>query len=230
MTWNWVFSSNQRARIGLALGVVLLIIIIANWFVGYTMQQVDNQFKSVYQDRLVPASYMTEILERSYQNQLLLERHLQTQQTDEKNAIRSLWLTNKAVVADVVQKFETTYITDQEAVFLKEFKNSLLELEQTQKQLLALSDQRNQAGALQLYQTFNQQNFQHFLVPLHNIIKLQEEVGHELYLSADRQVKSLKVISYIVIAIAVFIALIIGTLLQTSHKLNSIKYQNYKLN
>lgn len=230
MTWNWFFSNSQRRQIGMALGVVLVVILFANWFVGYTMQQVDLQFKSVYQDRLVPASYMSDILERSYQNQLLLERHLQTQQVQEMDNIHATWQQNSAAIGNVIRKFETTYLTEQENIYLNDFKQDLTKLEETQKQIFSLSSSNNKPAAQQAYRGENLQQFQKLLAPLHNMISLQEKVGHELYLSADRQVKSLKVLSYVVIAIAIFIALIIGTLLQTNRKINSIKPQNFQLN
>lgn len=230
MSWSWGFSNSQRQRISIAFGGVLVIIMLASWFVSYTMQQVDSQFKSVYQDRLVPASYMSDIMERSYQNQLLLERHLQIQQSQEMDNIRTLWHTNTAAIDVVIQKFETTYLTDQEAMYLKEFKQSLEDLKQTQQQVMQLSDLNSKTAAQQVYQIQNQEQFEQILVPLHNMIKLQEEVGHDLYLSADRQVKSLKVLSYIVIAIAVIVTLLIGTLLQTNRKIKSIKPQKYQLN
>lgn len=230
MSWNWMFSNKQRRKIAIALGVVLVVIMLANWFVNFTIQQVDNQFKSVYQDRLVPASYMTAILERYYQNQLLLEQHLQSAEAAEQDSLSALWETNTAAVGALIQQFETTYLTDQEAVYLKQFKRAVADLQQIQEQILVNSSNNDKAAALKLHRAQNQGQFQLLLTPLHELITLQEQVGHELYLSADRKVKSMKVLSYTVIAMAVFVALIVGTLLQTNNKLANIKPQNYHLN
>lgn len=230
MSWNWVFSNGQRRRIGITLGVVLVVIMLANWFVSYTIQQVDNQFKSVYQDRLVPASYMTEILERYYKNQLLLEQHLQAQTGTSQDSIGALWNSNTAAIDALIQKFETTYLTEQEAIYLKNFKHAVNDLQQIQEQVLVFSSAGQKQEALLLHKAQNKGQFQRLLGPLHELISLQEQIGHELYLSADRKVKSMKVTSYMVIALAIFIALIAGTLLQTNRKINTIKPQKFHLN
>lgn len=230
MTWSWSVSNRQKRKIGIALGVVLIIILLANWFVNYTIQQVDNQFKSVYQDRLVPASYMTEILERYYQNQLLLEQHLQIQGEAKQDSISALWEANTAAIDGLIQRFETTYLTEQEVIFLKNFKQAVADLQHIQVQVLAYSRDNNKAWALKLHKTQNLGQFQRLLAPLHDLISLQEKVGHELYLSADRKVKSMKVMSHVVIAMAVTIALIAGALLQSNRRISIRNPQKFHLN
>ena len=230
MTWNWAFSNSQRATISIALGVVLLVILLANWFVSYTMQQIDHQFKSVYQDRLVPASYMSDILERYYQNQLLLEQHIQAEEENTQDSIQALYLANTTAISAHIQKFETTYLTEQETLYLQDFKQAVLELQLIQEKVLTNSRKGNRAAAHKLLKAQNRVQFQQLLTPLHSLISLQEKVGYELYQSADRQVKSLKVLSYIVIALAVTIALIIGTLLQANRRIKFLKPQKFHLN
>lgn len=230
MHWNWMFSSRQRKKMAVAMGLILIVVMLANWFVSYTIQQVNNQFKSVYQDRLVPASQMANILERYYQNQLLLEQHLQNNQNEDKDSLVKLWQANTAVIEGLIQQFETTYLTDQEAVHLRNFKQAVANLQQTQVQILFYSRAGDKNAAVQLNKAQYTGQFQQLLAPLHLLISLQEEVGHELYLSADRKVKSLKIISYMVIAMAVLIALIVGTLLQRGGGMDIVKHQKFQLN
>jgi hypothetical protein len=229
-TWNWFISNRQKRKFGSALGIVLIIIMLATWFVNFTIQEVDNQFKSVYQDRLVPAAYMTEILERYYQNQLLLEQHLQSGSEAKQDSLANLWQINIIANSTLIRQFETTYLTKQEAIYLKNFKQAVKDLQLIQEQILAYSRNNDKQAAFLLYKEQNQGQFQRLLSPLHDLITLQEQVGHELYLSADRKVKSMKLTSYMVIAMSVIIALIAGALLQANRSINIRKPQKYHLN
>ena len=102
--------------------------------------------------------------------------------------------------------------------------------QQLQRQLITLRNTQNQEIAINLYQQQGQVIFTHVLEPLHLLLKLQEEVGQTLHQAANQQVKALKTLSYLVIALAVFLALFITTLLQTSRKLKHLKPQQFNLN
>lgn len=91
---NWTYKIPERNKIALALGAVFLIIVLANWWVSYSMKQVSHQFKSVYQDRLVPALDIAAMQERYYQNLMLLEEHMQTQSREQERQLRARFLEN----------------------------------------------------------------------------------------------------------------------------------------
>jgi hypothetical protein len=129
-----------------------------------------------------------------------------------------------------MHKFEQTYLIERESAGLAHYKQKFAALVKVQDQILALSSEGDQAQAQQLYRTKGYAAFLHLLEPLHDLIRLQGEVGQELYESAERQVKTLKILSYLVIGLSVFIALLVATLLQATRKLRSIKPQNYHLN
>ncbi|MFD2244867.1 MCP four helix bundle domain-containing protein [Pontibacter ruber] len=227
---NWVFRIRQREKLALALGSVFVIIILANWFVSYSIGEVNKQFRSVYQDRLVPSLDISQMLERYYQNRMYLEEHVLTGSIAEKDSIRQLLSSNTRAIDSLVQKFESTYLIEQESTDLANYKVQFAALVRIQEQVMQLSRAGNHPAALQLSHTKGHAAFQNLLVPLHNLIEVQGEVGQELYESAERNVKTLKILSYLVIGLAVLLALIVGTLLQGSRKLKEIKPQNYHMN
>ena len=59
---NWVYSIKKRDQVALVLGAVFAIIVLANWFASYSIGQVSSQFRSVYQDRLVPSLDIADVL------------------------------------------------------------------------------------------------------------------------------------------------------------------------
>ncbi|PRY15613.1 chemoreceptor-like protein with four helix bundle sensory module [Pontibacter ummariensis] len=227
MSWN--FAIGQRNKVALALGVVFLIIVLANWFVSYSMQQIGTQFQSVYEDRLVPALDISAMLERYYQNRMFLEEHLLSG-SEEQTKLEERIANNHQEVDSLLAKFETTYLTNQESIDLREFKKASSNLEEVQLEIISLSKNGDKAAATGLFKTKGLKAFQDLLDPLHDLSLLQEQVGHELYASAERRLNSLKVLSYLVIGLAIVLALLVGTLLQTSRKLKGTETQRFHLN
>ncbi|MCX2741878.1 MCP four helix bundle domain-containing protein [Pontibacter anaerobius] len=228
MTWS--FRIGNRNRIALALGFVFLLILLANWLVSYNMTKVSSQFKSVYADRLVPALDISAMQERYYQNRLLLEEHLLTDAQEEEQRIMQAIEQNEVELDSLLRKFQATYLTKQETKDLDMYRQAARQYAKAQQTILVMSHTGDKGAALKLFRKEGMAAFQEVLQPLHALSHLQEQVGQELYANAERQMNSLKVISYLVIALAIILALLVGSLLQTSRQLKSIKPQKYHLN
>ncbi|PKV75586.1 MCP four helix bundle domain-containing protein [Pontibacter ramchanderi] len=227
---NWAYRITKRDKVAFALGSVFAIIILANWFASYSIGRVSNQFSEVYHDRLVPSLVISDVMERYYQNRLTLEDHILSASASKQDSLQQLVAANTQEIETLINQFEKTYLIERESAGLATYKKEFEKLVAVQDRILQLSSEGEKAEAESLYRTEGHQAFLHLLEPLHELIKLQGEVGKELYQSADRQVKTLKVLSYLVIGMSVFIALLVATLLQATRKLKNIKPQNYHLN
>lgn len=227
---KWTYRIRERNKVALALGAVFLIIVLANWWVSFSMQQVSTQFRSVYQDRLVPALDIAAMQERYYQNLMLLEEHMQAQSEEQELQLHASFIQNLKEVDSLLAKYETTYLTQKEVADLENLKAAVGKLTQLQLKAMDTSHARDKAAAANMYKMEVVPAFNQMLLPLHSLSQLQQEVGHELYASAERQLSSLKTLSYLVIALAVILALLVGSLLQTSREIKNIKPQNYHLN
>lgn len=82
-----IIKNKERQKTALALCAVFVIIVLANWWVSYSMTRVSSQFASVYHDRLVPALDIAAMQERYYQNRMLLEEHLQAEDTAQQQRL-----------------------------------------------------------------------------------------------------------------------------------------------
>ncbi|WP_299757203.1 MCP four helix bundle domain-containing protein [uncultured Pontibacter sp.] len=227
---DWSFRISHRNRIALALAFVFLIIVLANWFVSYSMTKVSQRFESVYADRLVPALDISAMQEKYYQNRLLLEEHLLATTAKEEKQIMQQIEQNETDLDSLLHKFRATYLTSQESEDLNEYLKAGERYSKVQQTILVMSHTQDKATAMAMFRQEGMQSFQELLLPLHALSQLQEEVGHELYADSERQMKSLKVLSYLVIALAVILALLVGSLLQASRQLKHIKPQKYHLN
>ena len=227
---NWAYRITKRDKVAFALGSVFAIIILANWFASYSIGRVSNHFSEVYHDRLVPSLVISDVMERYYQNRLTLEDHILSSSPTKHDSLQQLVVANTQEIEKLINQFEKTYLIERESAGLATYKKEFGKLVTVQDRILQLSSEGEKAKAENLYRTEGHQAFLHLLEPLHELIKLQGEVGKELYQSADRQVKTLKILSYLVIGMSVFIALLVATLLQATRKLNNIKPQKFHLN
>lgn len=227
---GWSFSVKQRDKIALAMGVIFLVIILAYWFVTYSAAQVSGHFKSVYEDRLVPALDISAITEHNYKNHMLLEEHILSAETKEKVKLQAEMQRNQEAIDSLVVKFAATFLTQQEARDLQKYKQAQKGLLAVQNSILDLSNAHKLETATSTYNTLGKEKFRQLLEPLHALSQVQETVGHELYASAGRSITTIKVLSYLIIGMAVVIALLVATLLQTSRKLNAVKHQNFNMN
>lgn len=213
----------------LALGAIFLIIVLANWFVSYSMTVVSTQFKSVYADRLIPALDISAIQEFNYQNRLLLEEHILAD-PPQKDELAARINQNERKIDSLVAKYSATYLTTKESADLEMYLQADQQLGLVMTSILARSSAGDTQAANKLYKQQGLKAFQEVLLPLHDLSQLQEEVGQSLYKDAERQMKSLEILSNLVIALAVILALMVGTLLQTSRKIKQIKPQKFHLN
>jgi hypothetical protein len=227
---NWAYRITKRDKVAFALGSVFAIIILANWFASYSIGLVSNQFREVYHDRLVPSLVISDVMERYYQNRLILEDHILSNSAAEQDSLHEAVLANTQEIETLIHQFERTYLIERENEGLASYKEQFGKLVGVQEEILQLSAAGDKTQAQNLYASVGHKAFLHLLEPLHELIALQGEVGKNLYDSADRQVKTLKILSYLVIGMSVFIALLVATLLQATRKLNNIKPQNYHLN
>jgi len=227
---NRIIKNKERQKIALALCVVFVIIVLANWWVSHSMTQVSSQFASVYHDRLVPALDLAAMQERYYQNRMLLEEHLLAKDPAQQRRIEEQLQQHTAEIDSLSAKYEATYLTKQESQDLRQYKQAVAHLTAVQTQALELSRSGDKAAAEWIYKAEVVPAFDRLLMPMHALSSLQQDVGHELYASAERQLNSLRMLSSVVVACAVILALLIGVLLQNKRQQIKIKPQQFHLN
>ena len=223
-------KNQERQKIALALCAVFTIIVLANWWVSYSMTQVSNQFESVYQDRLVPALDIAAMQERYYQNRMLLEGHLHLKDAVQQQRVEASLQQHIQEIDSLSAKYEATYLTSQESKDLQQYKQAVKRLTAAQRQVIDLSRAGNKDEAARIYEAVVVPAFNDLLMPMHALSKLQQDVGHELYAASERQLNSMKMLSSLVVACAVILALLVGVLLQNKRQKIRIKPQQFHLN
>lgn len=223
-------KNSDRKKTALALCAVFIIIVLANWWVSYSMTQVSSQFASVYHDRLVPALDIAAMQERYYQNRMLLEEHLQVEEPAQQQHLEDALQQHTQEIDSLSAKYEATYLTNQETRDYRQYKQAVKQLTALQRKVIQLSRAGDKAAAERMYKAEVVPAFDKMLMPMHALSSLQQDVGHELYASAERQLNSLQMLSSFVVACAVILALLVGLLLQNKRQKIKIKPQQFHLN
>lgn len=113
---------------------------------------------------------------------------------------------------------------------MRQYKQAVKRLTAAQLQVVELSSAGDKTAAASLYRAAVVPAFNELLMPMHALSRLQQDVGHELYASAERQLNSLKMLASLVVACAVILALLVGVLLQNKRHKIMIKPQQFHLN
>lgn len=132
---------NTRQKATALLIIVMALLLFSNISDRRRLRDVRESFSSIYDDRLMPATYIFRITDHLYQNRLLAER--------EYSAERDAMLQgHDDEIAILITQYETTYLTEEESRQWAAFKYHLSMYDASEKDggnELLESDHFNQA-------------------------------------------------------------------------------------
>ncbi len=98
-----------RQKAAAILIVVMALLLFNNLTDRKSFRNIRESFSSIYNDRLMPATYIFSISDHLYQNRLLME-------ADEHNPLLLEELkAHDEMIAKLISNYETTYLTDEES-------------------------------------------------------------------------------------------------------------------
>src|SRR5688572_19048080 len=99
----------NKAKSIITLYVMIVVVMLINFFVRRSYDDLDKTITSIYSDRLMPANYLFKINDHLYQKKLLLEEHEVLNGSDQKQLDQ-----HNSVIAGLMKEYETTYLTTSE--------------------------------------------------------------------------------------------------------------------
>lgn len=122
---KWVFSIQPKIKAAFLLAIICVAVLVNMFWERQNISDINDSFSSIYEDRLLPATYVFHLTDHLYQKRLILERYFyKNAQTDlEKDVIA---LQNHDIAMDtLIKDFEATYLVEKEGKLLKDFKREL---------------------------------------------------------------------------------------------------------
>jgi hypothetical protein len=212
----WLYVIGEKYKFRLALCVVALFgsSLLGMYFIRVNVNAADQSVKSLYQDRLVPAGDISVVQEKLYQNELLVQEHMDALATDAYSRAEHQVRRHDAEMDSLVDKFAHTLLVDQEVESLKKYRRYLFEHRQIQEQILSLSERGLKQEAAALYRNEGQPHFAQLMGMVHQLSSLQTSVGHELYDRSHHKLLEAGLLSYLVIALTILVCLLGQALLK----------------
>ncbi|WP_291403219.1 MCP four helix bundle domain-containing protein [Daejeonella sp.] len=224
---KWAFAIQRKIRLAIALAIMMLLIILLSLWESYNVNKISKSFRSIYEDRLIPAVDL-----------YLISGHIQ----NKRNKLVSFLFTDKISVEEIknvlslenkqldtlINKYEKTYLVKAETNHLQNLKKNLKIFERDELLLINASlDNKEFAKNLYLNTTINfYENIDQDLILL---TQVQTQIGKELLAESSKSQSSSSLISQLQIVVAIILGLIIMILIITDKQV-ILKQEKYTLN
>lgn len=189
----------------------------------------NESFITLYNDRLIPAMDLYHIVENLYARRSSIENVLYSNAPATDPGLRQNLSRYTHNIDSLVNKYEKTYLVQQEKVQLQDLKQNLNAILRMEQELVAQIYQNQGAAALKLYETKGKNLFSSATAHLTRLIDTQKQVGNEIIEHTERIVSGTKIYSNLQLALAILIGILIVGILFTSNVVN-IRNDKYNLN
>jgi hypothetical protein len=214
---KWSFVVQQKLKAAVVLAGMMCMIVAATLISRMNMQGIDKSFSSIYQDRLIPATNIIYLTENLYGKRLSLEKFLLSDELGSSQEIVAGLDIHDRHIDSLIKAFEKTYLVDQEATSLGAFKNRVQEYALLEEMIINLYTSGHVAAGKELFEGAGARTFQSTINNLNELTAIQSNVGQELMKETKSDMASFGLISFLQIALAIVIGLVVVALIQTSN-------------
>lgn len=196
---KWPSNLHARVKAALLLLVLVLAAVINNRWERSNLRRWDDSFSSIYDDRLVPETYIFKLTDHLYRKRVLWNEAARPERTD---AIRADLGKHDAAIDALVKSFEGTYLVEAEGRALRGFKARLAACRDLERRWLAAPSEELHAALAS--------EFEQALGHLSQLSGIQEQVGQDL----KKGSKSLLASSTFLYQLEMALLLLMGLLIQ----------------
>jgi hypothetical protein len=194
-----------------------------------SVKNMNESFISLYNDRLVPAMDLYHIVENLYARRNIIESVLYTKAEAYQLDLRGNLVRYNRNIDSLVNKYEKTYLVQQEKVQLQDLKKNLKDIMAMEQRLVSDIYNNQTPAAINRYERQGKAMFSNASNYLTKLIDTQKQVGNEIITDTERIVSGSKIYSNLQLALAILIGILIVGILFTSNVVN-IRNDKYNLN
>jgi hypothetical protein len=200
---KWKTLLNQKFNTGLALFSVLIMMFLLSFVHKRNLTEMHSALSSIHQDRLVAENHLYKLSQKVYEKKLTLD------QSDAYMTEQHVWIND--TIQQLINKFEATYLTTDEAAQFSALKDHLRIAQQLELQF-TYGPSAVRRGSL-IEKLSNQYNS--ILVVLNGLTTLQLDEGQKLIDQSNRIVASNTVTLRMEIGLFLVFALLIFLMFST---------------
>ncbi|WP_037319642.1 MCP four helix bundle domain-containing protein [Salegentibacter sp. Hel_I_6] len=217
----------KRKRLILVLSVFFALLLLTEFIEKRSLKSIDEDFSSLYQDRLLPASQMYELSELLHEKRMLFENVNDNSGVVKFNLAEITAYNNQ--IDQVLHDYGKTYLVNKEEVYFKDFKKHYQEYLILENTII----NNLQEGAYNKADYLINKNAEDFFkilnLDLHNIASVQPEVGKQLMAHYKTSSGITSLLYYFKIALTILIGLFVLRLLGLEQLLRHPR-QKFELN
>ncbi|MDX1902962.1 MAG: MCP four helix bundle domain-containing protein [Thermonemataceae bacterium] len=193
----WYKKAIIRKRAFLLASFILLLILSISLLAITGLNRVTEDVQSLFDDRLYPAVEMAQIIEKTYENRLLLEEYLYSELSNkEVYSLKQQIQNNTKKIDSLVGKYAATHLVEEEKKYLLNYQEEVMKYRYLEKEIIELYPSDEQS-ARELFSKDSSDEFKKLIEPLHRLTDLQLIIGKKLYEDSTREAKLLRVSFYI---------------------------------
>lgn len=224
---KWAFGIQPKMKIALFLAIICIIILANIFWERRNLTHLNNSFSSIYEDRLLPATYVFKLTDHLYQKRLILEAYFHDEsKLNIAEDLHRIGLHNVAMDT-LIQDFEATYLVEVEDEVLHHFKRAL----QTYNESEACFIKSCKDGiTFQLDETAMKALFAATIQELTALSQIQVDVSKAMREDSRRRTASNHIFTNLEALIVFAMAVIIQILIFTSRSVMPRKPQQHEWN
>ena len=218
----------KRKRLILILSTFFVLLLITEFIEKRSLKSIDQDFSSLYQDRLLPASQMYELSELLHEKRMLFENIKDDAEFIAEVNLKEIKAYNTQI-DQVLKDYGKTYLVDREEVYFKDFNDHYKEYMLLENTILKNLQEEDFSTANYLIDKNANHYFRTLNLDLHNIASMQPEVGEQLMAHYKSSSGLTSLLYYFKIALTILIGVFVLRLLGLEQLLRRPK-QKFELN
>ncbi|GAA4319949.1 hypothetical protein GCM10023149_18950 [Mucilaginibacter gynuensis] len=224
---KWTLFIQQKTKVAMLLFCIMLFAILTSVIGGRNLDNINYSVKSIYNDRLIPATDLYYISDNLHSKKALLESALNN--SENVTATHQQLKYINASISKLITQFEGTYLVKSEPEFIDQLKhnNKLLTVAEASIIRLLAANQHAEAHAVYDQNVLN--THKNSITLLSKLINIQSAVGKDLIKQSAFNASSFNLLSTLQILVSVIIGMLIIKLVIAS-KLNNTVYKKYNMN
>lgn len=169
---KWAYVIQYKLKAATILLVIMATILAGNLYERKNFNTLDKSISAIYQDRLMPATYIYELSNHLYRKRLLQEHYTEYNQEQLQLKVAE----HDAAINSLLQDYEKTYLTEEESIHWTALKSALYNYNRQYD--IALANIRREAPGLNNRQLAH--DFNKTMAELDVLSKIQAGVGHKI--------------------------------------------------
>lgn len=218
----------KRKRLVLLLSLFFALILIAELIENKNLQEIDSDFSSLYEDRLIPASQLYKLSDLLHEKQLIFEYLNENDFRMAPSDLEKIKSENLEI-NNILAEYETTYLVEEEVEQLANFRFNLKAYQEVENEILYHIENNNHEVAQVLINTRGRALFNKTTPHLNRLAEIQPEVGRELLAHYRSSFGSSSLLYYFKLTITLIFGVLVLRLLGLMNLVSQPK-QKFELN